>query len=111
MEVEEVEAMTTEVRSSRQARRSGRAGLVTLVLGSLFAAAVLFTYVLSISDAFNPPDWVRVIGLVWLPIGVVGIPTAYDLARQGEGRTQARVGVVVALVGLVALIALVVALG
>jgi hypothetical protein len=77
----------------------------------LFAAAVLFTYVLSLSESFNPPDWVRVVGLVWLPIGLGGVPIAYYLARTGEGRARGRLGVLVGIVALVAFIALVIALG
>lgn len=104
--------MTTQVRPpSTSTPGSGRAGTFTLALGVLFAAAVLFTYVLSLSDAFNPPDWVRVVGLMWLPIGFGGVPIAYYLARTGAGRARGRLGLVIGLVALVAFAALVIALG
>ena len=91
--------------------RTDRAGMVTLVLGVLFLAATAFTYVLSLSDFVNPPNWVRALGLVWLPIGLGGVPIAYSIARRGTGRTTGRVGVAIALLGLVAFVALVVAIG
>ena len=73
--------MTTEIRHTIQDTASQRAGTVTIVLGALALAATAFTYVLSLSDAFNPPDWVRAAGLVWLPIGFFGSPIAYTIAR------------------------------
>ena len=87
------------------------AGTITLLLGILFTAAVAYTYVLSLSDTFNPPNWVRIIGLVWLPLGFGGVPLGYVIARTGEGRDRARLGVLIGFVGLVAFVALVVALG
>lgn len=103
--------MTTTTRLHSQDGGSRRAGSITLVLDVLFAAAVAFSYVLSLSDLVNPPTWVRAIGLVWLPIGLAGTPIGYAVARTGEGRDRGRVGLAVALVAAVAFIALVVALG
>ena len=91
--------------------RSAVAGSVTLALEILFTAAVAYTYVLSLSDTFNPPNWDRIVGLVWLPIGLGGVPIAYSLARTGEGRQQGRLGVLIGLVGLAAFVALVIAIG
>lgn len=103
--------MRSQARTPRGRSGSARAGTVTLVLGVLFSAAVVYTYVLSLSDSFNPPTWVRALGLVWLPIGFFGTPIAYALARTGEGRTRGRIGLLTALLGLVAFVALVVAVG
>lgn len=89
--------MTTHVMPPARATGTGLAGTITLALGILFTAAVAFAFPLSLSDAFNPPDWVRVVGLVWLPVGL--------------GRDRARLGVVIALVGLVAFTALVISVG
>jgi hypothetical protein len=102
--------MTTEVRPPTKITSKVPAGTVTLVLGVLFAAAVLFTYALSLIDILNPPDWVRVVGLMWLPIGFAGIPVAYYLART-EDRARSRLGLLIGLVALVAFAALVIALG
>lgn len=101
--------MATHIRPSHRVLVD--AGTVTLVLGILFTAAVAFTYVLSLSDAFNPPDWVRVVGLVWLPVGFGGVPIAYYVARTGDNRDRGRLGVAIGVVGLVAFVGLMVALG
>jgi hypothetical protein len=92
-------------------RSSDTAGNVALVLGVLFSTSVAITYVLSLSDVVDPPDWIRAIALAWLPIGLGGVPISYAFARTGPGRDRARIGLGVALVGLVAFVALVVALG
>ena len=103
--------MTTHTALQQRLHRSARAGTITLALGVLFTAAVAFAYVLSLSDSFNPPDWVRFLGLVWLPIGLGGVPIGYAVGRHGPGHDDATVGALVALVGLVAFVGLVVALG
>jgi hypothetical protein len=103
--------MNTSTRQLGTGDHSVIAGNVTLVLGALFSVAVAITYVLSLSDVVDPPNWIRAIALAWLPIGLGGVPISYAFARVGPGRERGRVGVAVALVGLVAFIALVVALG
>lgn len=90
---------------------AGIAGTVTLVLGVLFALAVAYTYVLSLASGVNPPDWARVVGLVWLPVGLAGVPIGYYWSRDGDRRHLAEVGLALALVGAVALVGLVVAVG
>lgn len=103
--------MTTKAGPLGRSAGSVTAGTSTLVLGIGFSGAVAFAYVLSLSDVVNPPNWIRVIGLVWLPIGFVGVPIGYVIARAGEGRDRGRLGVLIGLVGLVAFIALVIAIG
>jgi hypothetical protein len=83
-----------------------------LALGALCTFAVAFTYVLSLSETFNPPHWVRVAALIWIPIAFGCVPIAYfGLARHGEGIERGRFGVLLTVVSLAALVALVVALG
>ncbi|GAB3025802.1 hypothetical protein GCM10011376_12040 [Nocardioides flavus (ex Wang et al. 2016)] len=84
---------------------------VTLALGVLFALAVAFAYVLSLADGVNPPDWVRVVGLVWLPLGMAGVPIGYYWSRGGAQRRLAEVGLALGVVGAVAFAALVIAVG
>jgi hypothetical protein len=48
---------------------------------------------------------------VWLPVGLAGVPIGYYWSRDGDRQRLAEVGVALALVGAVALVALVVALG
>lgn len=103
--------MNTSTRPVGTESSSTTAGNVTLVLGVLFSVSVVIAYVLSLSDVVDPPNWIRAIALAWLPIGLGGVPISYAFARLGPGRERARIGVAVALVGLVAFIALVVALG
>ena len=103
--------MRTDTRPTSQDVGSRRAGTVSLVLGILFLAATVFTYLLSLTDLVDPPNWVRAAGLVWLPIGFVGTPIAYALARTGPGRDRGRVGLVAGLVGLLAFVLLVLAVG
>lgn len=87
------------------------AGTITLVLGVLFALAVVYTYVLSLADAVNPPDWARVVGLVWLPVGLAGVPVGYYWARGGPREPRAELGLVVALAAALAFVVLVVVWG
>jgi hypothetical protein len=98
--------MRTDSRAIGPTNLSAHAGTIALVLGVLFLAATVFTYVLSLSDSVNPPGWVRVLGLVWLPIGFVGTPIAYVLARKGPGRRLGTVGLAIALLGLLAFVVL-----
>lgn len=103
--------MSIDTRPTIPETTSLRAGTITLVLGLLFTAATAFTYVLSLSDAVNPPNWVRALGLVWLPVGFFGAPLAYTLARKGPGRRRGRIGLAIGLVGLTAFVALLIVAG
>lgn len=85
---------------------SARAGGAALVLGVLFLLATAFAWALSLSDSFNPPHWVRVLGLVWLPIGFFGTPVACALARKSPGSHLGVVGLALALVGVIAFVVL-----
>ena len=98
--------LTTQIRPTFGDTASERAGRIALALGVLALAATVFTYVLSLSDLVNPPDWVRAAGLVWLPLGFFGTPIAYTVARNGPGRRAAEAGLAVAGVGLVAFVVL-----
>lgn len=86
--------------------RSRRAGSLALVLGLMALAATAFTWVLSLSDDVNPPNGIRVAGLVWLPIGFFGAPLAFMAARRGPGRRHGLLGLATAGLGLVAFVVL-----
>lgn len=90
---------------------SERAGLATVVFAALFAAATAYTFALSLSESFNPPNWLRVLGLVWLPIGLAGAAVSYTVARTGPGRTAGRLGLLVLLLSVVAFVVLLFAKG
>ncbi len=87
------------------------AGTVTLVLGTLFTLAVAYAYALSLGGGLDAPDWARVLGLVWLPVGIAGVPIGYFWSRGAAHQGRAELGLVVALVGALAFVVLVVALG
>jgi hypothetical protein len=82
------------------------AGTITLVLGILFALAVGYTYVLSLSS-LDPPDGARVAGLLWLPVGLAGVPIGYYWARGGPHERRAEIGLVAALVAALSFVVLV----
>jgi hypothetical protein len=105
--------MTLQQHHARRSvlRGAAVAGNVTLVLGVLFALAVAYAYALSLGDSVNPPDWARVVGLVWLPVGLAGVPVGYYWARGGPREPRAELGLVVALAAALAFVVLVVVLG
>ena len=92
----------TATRTARDTKGTERAGTIALALGVLALAATVYTYVLSLSEDVNPPDWLRIAGLVWLPLGFFGTPVAYALARNGAGRHRAQIGLALAGLGLLA---------
>jgi hypothetical protein len=78
-----------------------RSGLVSVVCGVVAVLALVWTWVLSVSDVLDPPDWVRIPGILLMPAAlVVGLAAALQ-ARQGNGRRHGTVGL-----GLVALVVL-----
>lgn len=97
--------------SHRDLPGAGAAGNVTLVLGVAFALAVGYACLLSISDGFDPPDWARVAGLIWLPVGLLGVPIGYYWARRGPREARAELGLVVSLAAALVFIVLVLVLG
>lgn len=103
--------MSTRVSPHSQSTDSMHTGTITLALGVLLTTAVALSYPLSLSESFNPPDWVRFLVLMWLPIGFAGVPIGYVLAGHGPGRERARLGAVIALVGLLAFTVLVLVIG
>jgi hypothetical protein len=98
--------LTTDLRHHVNDSGSQRAATIALVLGILAVAATVFTYALSLGTGFNPPNWVRVAGLVWLPLGFFGAPIAYMLARNGPGHGRALIGLAATGVGLTAFVVL-----
>lgn len=83
-----------------------RAGNLTVGLGVLALAATGFAYVLSLTDLIDPPNWIRIAGLVWLPGGLFGAPIAFVFTLRGPGRHRAVLGLGVAGVALAAFVVL-----
>ena len=69
---------------------------MALVVGLALVAAcgLAFTWVLSVSDAIDPPNWVRIPLILMLPFGVVGSLLAAGGAWQGGARARAATGLV-----------------
>ena len=73
-------------------RDTRRSGLVSIVCGVVAVLALLWTWVLSVSDVLDPPDWVRIPGILLMPMALVVGGAAALQARQGTGRRRATVG-------------------
>lgn len=109
--VKEMVAMTARPTYTLSPTASARAGDVTLVLGLATVAATCFAFLLSLSDTVDPSHWIRVLALVWLPIGFFGAPVAYALARLGPGRANGRWGLALTGAALVAFVVLLLVAG
>lgn len=90
--------------------RSKRLGRWCAVLGLVSLAALVWLWVLS-ATPLDPPNWVRILGLVWLPVGVVGALFTGIPALRGEGRPGALVGLIAAAVTVIAFVVLINVLG
>ncbi|SDL17337.1 hypothetical protein [Tessaracoccus oleiagri] len=103
--------MSTTVRSPDQDALSTTAGTVALALGALAVAATIFLYALSLLPSFNPSNPVRIVGLAGLPVGALGAVLGYAIARVGPGKRRGLLGLVLAIVAVVATGVLIVVFG
>ena len=95
----------TDLRSPRDRDRT--AGLLSAVAGLVALAAFVWAWLLS--TVLDPPNWVRVPGLLLLPVGL-GVAIGAGLAgRRGAGRPWALAGLALVLVTVAGLVALAVA--
>lgn len=85
---------------------SDRLGTISAVLGTLSVASYFYLIALTQLQDFNPPNWIRIIGMVWLPIGWMGAWLAGWPARHGHERGLALAGMFLGTVSLVAFIVL-----
>jgi hypothetical protein len=83
-----------------------RLGALSAVLGTLSAASYFYLIALTELQDFNPPNWVRIVGMVWMPIGWMGAWLAGWPARHGHERGLAITGMFLGTVSLVAFIVL-----
>jgi hypothetical protein len=82
------------------------AGTLCIVVGTMFLRSTAWTYMLSLSETMDLPNWARALGHIELPIGFFGIPLASTVARRGPGRFRGRIGLGLATVALVAFVAI-----
>jgi hypothetical protein len=76
------------------------------VFGAVAVASLIWLWSLTAAD-FNPPNWIRIFGVAWLPIGVTGSLVTGILGRRGPDRVGVVIGLVLtalALIGFVVLI-------
>ena len=78
----------TTITTTRPGRRLGTA---SVVLGLVGLAALGYAWLLSTPDV-DPPNWLRVVGLVWLPVGFFGALLTGVLALGGPGSSRGVVG-------------------
>lgn len=82
------------------------AGRLSAVFGLLALAAFAWLWVLS-ATPFDPPNWVRILGLVFLPIGLVGALVTGIAGVRRPPRAWAVVGLAAAGATIVAFVLLV----
>lgn len=103
--------MTLDTRPIQKSDGSQTAGTVALVLGILFAVSTVLTFLMSLTDLIGGPNWLRALMSAGIPLGFFGVPMAYAVARLGEGRDRARIGLALVGVSLVAFVGLLFAMG
>lgn len=91
-------------------RRSRRLGRWSATLGLIGAAAFVWLWLLS-ATPLDPPDWIRILGLVFLPVGVIGAMITGIPAVRGAGRPAALVGLIAAALTVIAFIVILNVLG
>lgn len=87
-------------------RETNRYGVLCTAFAAIAAAALVWLWSLTL-PGFNPPNWIRILGVVWLPIGSAGSVMTGILGRRGPGRIWVVVGltlVVLTLAGFIILI-------
>lgn len=87
---------------------TARAGRLSVVFGALAVAGLAWTWALSTLPDLNPPNWLRIPGILLLPLGVLAALVTALIAVRGRGRRDAVVGLVLAgaaVAGFIALLA------
>ena len=74
-----------------QTPSSDRLGALCVAFGALGAAAFLWLAALTLTD-LNPPDWIRILGVIWLPIGMAGSLITGVMGRKGPHRVAVSIG-------------------
>ena len=101
--------MSTSPRSTD--RPSKVPGVLSAVFGVVALAAFGWLWALS-TTPLDPPDWVRILGIVFLPIGIiVGVLTGIPGLRSAAGRPWAIAGFAAVGLTIVAFIVLITVLG
>ena len=87
---------------------TARTGRYSIVLGALALGALAWTWALSVLPDLNPPNLVRIPGILLLPVGVLAGLATGVVALRGDGHRDAVIGLALAglaVVGFVVLLA------
>lgn len=91
-------------------RPSKTLGVVSAVLGLVALVAFGWLWALS-ATPLDPPNWVRILGIAFLPIGVVGGAVTGIAGLRGAGRGWAIAGLVAVGLSIVAVSVLITVMG
>lgn len=103
--------MALDTRTTQHPDLSKRAGTLALVLGIAFAVSTVLTFLMSLTDLIDAPNWLRALMSIGIPLGFFGVPLSFAVARTGAGRQRALIGVGLAVASLAAFVALLFAKG
>ena len=103
--------MTLDTRPIQKSDGSETAGTIALVLGILFVVSTVLTFLMSLTDVIDGPNWLRALMSAGIPLGFFGTPFAYAIARMGAGRDRGRIGLALVVVALVPLVVLLFVMG
>ena len=95
--------------STSQSSASGRsslAGGMSAAFGLSGIAALVWLWMLT-ATPIDPANWVRILGLAFLPVGVVGAVIAGISGLRGAGRRYALVGLSAAAVTVIGFVLLI----
>ena len=89
--------MTQDTRPTETSDISERASTLGLVFGIAFALSTVLTYVLSLTEVIETPNWLRALMLAGIPLGFFGVPWSFAVARNGAGRRRGLVALLFAM--------------
>jgi hypothetical protein len=87
-----------------------RLGIICAVFGAVAVASFCWTWALSVTD-LDPPNWIRIPGILALPLGVVAAVGSAIAGRRSAPRGLLATGLALAAAALVGFLVLIVVLG
>jgi hypothetical protein len=93
--------MTGHIRPDLMHRARNPAGVLSAILGALGFAGFVWTWL--VTAAIDPPTWIRVPGLLLLPVGTLGSLGIGVIGLLTRPRAWAAVGVILGVLSLVGL--------
>ena len=103
--------MKGRVTTETPTRDTERSGLLSIAFGVLALVGLGWTWVLSVSEVVDPPNWIRIPGILLLPAGLIAAVAFGLQARQGTGRERGLVGLVLAAASVLVFVVLLTVVG